>query len=226
MNAPERMPTTGCGEETAAASAAAGSLILDWPAILAAHERWLRRVVTARVQERQAVDEVMQEVALAAVAQRSPPLNPGRLVGWLYRLAVRQALIYRRKAGRQRALVDRYARQQATGGEDTSLSPLSWLMHDERRGPEEVPTAQPLRPGSIAGLPLDRLPTVREVARLRIVRDQVELVNLVQKNREKPVAVQIVREGSRQTIEVTHPNGGRTSTLPQPESSSLAFTTS
>src|SRR5271165_4497263 len=133
MNAPEPMPTTGCGGETAAATAAAGSIVLDWPAILAAHERWLRRVVTARVQEQQAVDEVMQEVALAAVAQRSPLLNPGRLVGWLYRLAVRQALIYRRKAGRQRALVGRYARHQATGGEDTALSPLSWLLHVERQ---------------------------------------------------------------------------------------------
>jgi len=128
------MPTTGCGGETAAAAAAAGSLVLDWPAILTAHERWLRRVVSARVQEQQAVDEVMQEVALAAVTQRSPLLNPGRLVGWLYRLAVRQALIYRRKAGRQRALVSRYARRQATGGDDPGLSPLSWLVHDERRG--------------------------------------------------------------------------------------------
>jgi RNA polymerase sigma-70 factor (ECF subfamily) len=86
------------------------------------------------VQERQAVDEVMQEVALAAVAQRSPLLNPGLLVGWLYRLAVRQALIYRRKAGRQRALVGRYARRQRLGSEDPGLSPVSWLLHDERRG--------------------------------------------------------------------------------------------
>ncbi len=61
-------------------------------------------------------------------------LNPGRLVGWLYRLAVRQALIYRRKVGRQRALVGRYARQQGTTSEDTGLSPLNWLVHAERRG--------------------------------------------------------------------------------------------
>jgi RNA polymerase sigma-70 factor, ECF subfamily len=130
MNPSEPTPTTGCGGETAAA----GSLVLDWPAILAAHEDWLRHVITARVQERQAVDEVMQEVALAALAQRSPLINPARMVGWLYRLAVRQALIYRRKAGRQRALVGRYARTQATGGEDPALSPLGWLLHDERRG--------------------------------------------------------------------------------------------
>src|SRR5271165_6049406 len=127
MDAPDPRPTTGC--ERKAAAIAATPPVLDWSAIFLAHDRWLRRVVTARVQERQAVDEVMQEVALSAVAQRSPLLEPGRLVGWLYRLAVRQALIYRRKAGRQRALVHRYARQQAPGGDDTSLSPLSWLVN-------------------------------------------------------------------------------------------------
>jgi RNA polymerase sigma-70 factor (ECF subfamily) len=90
-------------------------------------------VVTARLQEGQAVDEVMQEVALAAVAQSSPLANPARVVGWLYRLAVRQVLIYRRKAGRRRALVDRYARERGVSGEDPGGSPLSWLLHDERR---------------------------------------------------------------------------------------------
>ncbi len=86
---------------------------LDWAATLAEHERWLRRVVAARVGEPQAVDEVMQNVALAAVAQRSPLLNPARAGVWLYRLAVRHVLIYRRKTGRQRSLVDRYASRRA-----------------------------------------------------------------------------------------------------------------
>jgi RNA polymerase sigma-70 factor (ECF subfamily) len=90
-------------------------------------------VVAARLREGQAVDEVMQEVALAAVAQSSPIVNPARVVGWLYRLAVRQVLIYRRKAGRRRALVDRYARERGASGEDLGESPLSWLLHDERR---------------------------------------------------------------------------------------------
>ena len=129
----EPIPTSRCRGETAAASAATGPFTLDWQAILAAHEPWLRRVVTVRVQERQAIDEVMQEVALAAVAQRSPLLEPGRLVGWLYRLAARQALLYRRRVGRQRALVDRYAHRQGTRSENPELSPLSWLVHDERR---------------------------------------------------------------------------------------------
>jgi RNA polymerase sigma factor (sigma-70 family) len=105
----------------------------DWSALLSAHDRLLRRVVTARLQEGQAVDEVMQEVALAAVAQRSPILDPGRVVGWLYRLAVRQTLIYRRKAGRRRSLLDRYVRERTPATADSCPSPLSWLLQDERR---------------------------------------------------------------------------------------------
>jgi RNA polymerase sigma-70 factor, ECF subfamily len=124
---------TGSTGEKATARTGAAGLISDWSEILSAHEHWLRRVVTSRLQERQAVDEVMQEVALAAVAQRAPLLNPGRVVGWLYRLAVRQTLLYRRKAGRQRALVDRYARQRGAEDSNPGRSPLSWLMHDERR---------------------------------------------------------------------------------------------
>src|SRR5260370_13321871 len=69
---------------------------IDWTATLAAHDRWLRTAVLARLGERQAVDEVMQEVALAAVAQRAPLHDPARVGAWLYRIAVRPVLLYRR----------------------------------------------------------------------------------------------------------------------------------
>jgi RNA polymerase sigma-70 factor (ECF subfamily) len=131
MSTPEPMPMTGRAGETVRTDA--DGLPQDWSVLLSAHDRWLRRVVTARLREGQAVDEVMQEVALAAVAQGSPIVNPSRVVGWLYRLAVRQVLLYRRKAGRRRALVDRYARERGPSGEDPGGSPLSWLLHDERR---------------------------------------------------------------------------------------------
>jgi RNA polymerase sigma-70 factor (ECF subfamily) len=124
---------TGTIETATSTGPANGALVLDWPAILLAHGPWLRRVVATRVQERQAVDEVMQEVALAVVAQRAPLLDPGRVLGWLYRLAVRQSLMYRRKAGRQRALIDRYGHAQTTAEVDPRPSPLGWLLHDERR---------------------------------------------------------------------------------------------
>jgi len=106
---------------------------LDWGATLAEHEQWLRRVVAARLDEPQAVDEVMQDVALAAVAQRSPLANPARAAGWLYRLAVRHVLMYRRRIGRQRSLVDRFVIRNAPREADSSPSPLAWLVNDERQ---------------------------------------------------------------------------------------------
>src|SRR5271166_6559586 len=97
---------------------------VDWGAALAVHQGWLRRVVASRLGEPQAVDEVMQDVALAAVAQRSPLQNPARVAVWLYRLAVRHVLIYRRKTGRQRSLVDRYAARTDVRDVDGAPSPL------------------------------------------------------------------------------------------------------
>ena len=123
MNTPRPLPTP----EPDSARA------LDWGATLAAHEGWLRRVVASRLNEPQAVEEVMQDVALAAVAQHSPLLNPARAAVWLYRLAVRHVLLYRRKTGRQRSLVDRYAARKADNPIDASPSPLGWLVRDERQ---------------------------------------------------------------------------------------------
>jgi RNA polymerase sigma factor (sigma-70 family) len=124
MNEPRPLPTS---EPEILAGA------LDWGAALAEHERWLRRVVAARLDEPQAVDEVMQDVALAAVAQRSPLVNPARAAVWLYRLAVRHVLMYRRRIGRQRSLVDRYVTRNAPSETDSSPSPLAWLVTHERQ---------------------------------------------------------------------------------------------
>ena len=112
---------------------AEGTNAIDWGATLAIHQGWLRRLVAARVGEPQAVDEVMQEVALAAVAQRSPLHDPSRAAVWLYRLAVRHVLLYRRKAGRHRSLVEKYAAKKAPSPTDGAASPLLWMLRDERQ---------------------------------------------------------------------------------------------
>jgi RNA polymerase sigma-70 factor (ECF subfamily) len=107
---------------------------IDWHIALAQHERWLRTVVAARVGERQAVEEVMQEVALAAVRQRAPLVDRSRLAPWLYRVAVRQSLLYRRRMGRRRNIVARYANKtQADESSSRSDDPLDWLVASERR---------------------------------------------------------------------------------------------
>lgn len=106
---------------------------IDWRAALGEHDRWLRAVVYARVREPQAVDEVMQEVALAAVRQAAPIADPSKVAPWLYRLAVRQALLYRRRCGRRRRLEARYADRAPSGGYgQPSPDPLQWLLAAER----------------------------------------------------------------------------------------------
>ena len=113
---------------------AAPRLGVDWGAALRRHERMLRVAVLARVGEPQAVDEVMQEVALAAVAARGREPEAARIAAWLYRLAVRQSLLYRRRCGRSRKLNDRYAERIAPDAARRTEAgdPLGWLLDDER----------------------------------------------------------------------------------------------
>jgi RNA polymerase sigma-70 factor (ECF subfamily) len=54
---------------------------------------------------------------------------------WLYRLAIRQVLMYRRRCGRQRKLLNGFAKNQpADGAASLICEPLNWLLQDERRG--------------------------------------------------------------------------------------------
>jgi RNA polymerase sigma-70 factor (ECF subfamily) len=101
---------------------------------LAEHDRWLRTVVLARVGERAAVDDVMQEVAMAALRQQSPLADASKVGPWLYRVAITQSLLYRRKQGRRRKLVMRYAEQVRPLLHDArTRDPLEWLLADERQ---------------------------------------------------------------------------------------------
>jgi RNA polymerase sigma-70 factor (ECF subfamily) len=101
---------------------------------LVEHERWLRTVVCARVGEPQAIDEVMQEMSLAAVRQHAPLDDAAKVAPWLYRLAVRYSLLYRRKQGRRRKLIDRYVERYRPSETDArEMDPLGWLLAEERR---------------------------------------------------------------------------------------------
>lgn len=128
--APKRTPPPSSG-----VGLRAGVGKIDWNAALAEHSDWLRTVIAARVQERQAVDEVFQEVALAAAgAEEKNSVDPERVGPWLYRVAVLQAMLYRRKAGRRRKLVDKFVGTGAAPrDDDRSTDPLQWLLSDERR---------------------------------------------------------------------------------------------
>ncbi len=109
------------------------ALAFDWTLLFAQHDRWLRTVILARAGEAQAVDEVLQEVSLAAIKQQSPISDPARVAPWLYRLAVLQSLLYRRRCGRQRKLLYRATELRAVKHEATThYDPSRWLMAEER----------------------------------------------------------------------------------------------
>ena len=97
-----------------------------WHAACAEHAGWLRRILSSRLGEAHAVDEAMQEIALAAARQTAAPNAPS---AWLYRVAVRIALARRRKLGRERRLVARVAAEPPKAG---AAEPLTWLLAEER----------------------------------------------------------------------------------------------
>ena len=112
----------------------AGQLIIDWQAELARHDHWLRTIAYARLGKSDAVEEVMQEVALAAVRQAAPIADPAKIAPWLYQVTVRQVLQYRRKMGRQRKMTEKYAqREQPTELDVRTIDPLNFLLASERQ---------------------------------------------------------------------------------------------
>ncbi len=107
---------------------------VDWPAVLAQHGRWLRTIVWARVADHAAVDDVMQEVATAAVEKGQQLRDSSKAAPWLYRVAVVAALQHRRRQGRRRKLAERHTQQFPPPEYDLhEPDPLEWLLADERK---------------------------------------------------------------------------------------------
>ena len=107
---------------------------IDWSAELQQHEPWLRNVIAARSGEPQAVDEILQELSLAVVKQQAPLRDSAKVAPWLYQIAVRQSLMYRRKHGRRRNLEQRFAHElESQTRNNATVNPLDWLIADERQ---------------------------------------------------------------------------------------------
>jgi RNA polymerase sigma-70 factor, ECF subfamily len=105
---------------------------IDWGRCLDEHQSWLKRVILARTGQPQAVDEVWQQLALAAVEQRWPLADPAKVAPWLHRLAVIAAARHCRQLGRQRRTIHKWADAQAHSTNGASLEPLALLMRRER----------------------------------------------------------------------------------------------
>src|SRR5262245_34370615 len=104
---------------------------IDWGVCLATHGGWLRQVILARTGEAQAVDEVWQQVALAALEQRSPLADPANVAPWLHRLAVILSARYCRQQGRSRKALSALSEHRMGAGA-TAGDALAWLLQKER----------------------------------------------------------------------------------------------
>ena len=105
----------------------------DWLAALQQNEPWLRKVLYNRVGDRDAVDDLMQEIGLAISRPELRPDDENKIGAWLYRVAIRQAYLYRRKKGRFRKLVGAAAQEPGMASSAETSNPLSWLLGREHR---------------------------------------------------------------------------------------------
>lgn len=105
---------------------------IDWTFELGRHSRWLRSVLLTRSRDRGAVEELFQEVSLAAIRNGHTIEDSTRIGPWLYRIAVRQALQHRRKLGRRRRNLPPVDADIEQSCSDDTPNPLEWLLSNER----------------------------------------------------------------------------------------------
>ena len=113
------------------------------------HGPWLRAVAIARLRGLEGADDVMQDVAIAAMRNWETLRTAANAKPWLYRLTVRAALMHRRTLGRARKrikeAVDSYTLKhgaseapalrrtdEMTGGGNTTTDPLGSILDSER----------------------------------------------------------------------------------------------
>lgn len=104
---------------------------IDWGKAWEEHRRWLSTVIRSRLADREAAEDVLQEVALAAIGQRSRPTDPAKVAPWLYRVALRQVVNHHRATGRRRKLYDGVARSGEVSPAARDVEPGEWLMKQE-----------------------------------------------------------------------------------------------
>lgn len=135
------------------------SSAINWPLMLENHRTWLTRVLRCRIGDEHAVEDALQEIALAVIRQNSPeggggqlhsqlknaarengnpeaeyrssglPQDPEKFAPWLYRVAVRQAVNFHRKSNR-RSNAKPLPDIEVTS---SAKQPLDWLVVEEEQ---------------------------------------------------------------------------------------------
>jgi len=105
---------------------------IDWESALDEHRSWIRTVVRSRIRDSHAADDVVQEIALAVLQQNSRPTDSVKVAPWLYRIAVRQTINYRRRTGRQDRLLAQFASAK-TRPDSPAANPHDWVLAEEQQ---------------------------------------------------------------------------------------------
>lgn len=101
--------------------------------LLGLHGRWLRTVLAVRSGDPAAADELFQEVAVGAMRGWAVVGPAGPSPPWLYTIAVRVALLHRRKYGRQRRKMEGFQASGLVPEEGRAPDPLTFLLAKERQ---------------------------------------------------------------------------------------------
>jgi RNA polymerase sigma-70 factor (ECF subfamily) len=102
------------------------------------HGSWLRAVAIARLRGPEGADDVMQDVAMAALRNWDTLRTVANAKPWLYRLTVRAALMHRRTLGRARRRIkeamETFRAQNGLQEAAREVDPLDRLLDGERYG--------------------------------------------------------------------------------------------
>ena len=85
--------------------------------IMLENQRWLWTVVYSRLGDRAATEDVLQEISLAAIRNERQRNQIREVKGWLYQVAVRQVLLFRRKEARNRRRIEAVSQDGRNTGE-------------------------------------------------------------------------------------------------------------
>lgn len=103
---------------------------VQWESVWGQHACWLRTVLNARLRNSYDTDEVLQDVAVLAWRKRSQLNDENRIEPWLYRIAIRQVLMFWRKQKRNQNHVA-LCSQADLKEDDCVPDPAVWVCRNE-----------------------------------------------------------------------------------------------
>lgn len=100
--------------------------------LLEEHRAWLHRLVTSRLQDAAAVDDVLQEVYQAVLASDNVPQQSDGAAFWLCRIALRQCAAETRRVIRRRQMNVRL-QNESRQHQQATVDPIYWVLGKEER---------------------------------------------------------------------------------------------